>query len=481
MSRFSPKLTALFFVLNEEELRQLNLFIQSPLHNRHLKVQKLFELLRYVRSKRKEVPDNNWFFQRLFPNVAFDQKKLNHIVSYCQRSVLDFMAWHHWQSQKARTQLDLLQGLHQHRLESEFNRQAKTFEKQQAEQTLRNAHYHQLNYQFRVVSYAHTRSKGRNREFGLQEMVDSQDREFVAEKLKNAAILLSHQAVVKKEYNTGLLPAVLSHLEQRPEYLKVPAIAMYYHAYRALSNIELENDFAQLKKGLVAHATAFPKSELQDIYLLAINFCIRSWNLGKKRYMQDLFELYQNGLQAQVFIENGQLSRFTYNNIIIAGLKRKAFAWVYQFIYDYKDQLEEKHRESSFRYNLAKYYFDKGDYQEAMPLLLQWEYNDVLQNLNAKIMLAKMYYETDERESLEHALNSFQTYIYRKKILGYHRDIYLNFAQFLRKVLMVNPYDKKSIRQLKTSILEQKALTERDWLAQQLDTILAPPTTESPE
>ncbi|MEM1218185.1 MAG: hypothetical protein AAGH79_04710, partial [Bacteroidota bacterium] len=198
----------------------------------------------------------------------------------------------------------------------------------------------------------------------------------------------------------------------------------------------------------------------------------RSWNLGRKRYMQDLFELYQNGLQAQVFVENGQLSRFTYNNIIIAGLKRKAFDWVYQFIYDYKDQLEEKHRESSFRYNLAKYYFDKGDYQGAMPLLLQWEYNDVLQNLNAKIMLAKMYYETEERESLEHALNSFQTYIYRKKILGYHRDIYLNFAQFLRKVLMVNPYDKNSIGTLRTAIQEQKALTEREWLVQQLENML---------
>lgn len=474
MSKFSQKLAVLFFALSEEEIRQLSLFVRSPLHNRHEKVQELVELLRYVRNKRKEVPEAEWFFDRLYPDLAFDKKKLNHIVSYCQKTILDFLAWNQWKSQEAHVHLDLLKGLNQHRLDQEFTRQAKSFAKHQSEQSLRNANYHHLAYQFRLAHYTHTRSKGRNREFGLQEMVDAQDRVFIAEKLKNASILLSHQAVVKKEYDTGLLPALLEFLDQRPEFLRYPAISMYYHAYRALDNIELEEDFAQLKQGLVKHAQAFPTTELQDIYLLAINFCIRSWNHGKKRYMQELFELYQHGLAAKVFIENGQLSRFTYNNIIIAGLKQKAFDWVYQFIYDYKDLLQEKYRESSFRYNLAKYYFDKGDYQEAMPLLLQWEYNDVLQNLNAKIMLAKMYYETNERESLEHSLNSFQTYIYRKKILGYHREIYLNFLQFLRKVLTVNPYDKEAILALQEAIRQKKSLTERDWLILQLEQLLNP-------
>jgi hypothetical protein len=166
----------------------------------------------------------------------------------------------------------------------------------------------------------------------------------------------------------------------------------------------------------------FTHREQRDIYILTINYCIKKLNTGAEHFIREAFETYQKGLKKDVFIENEILSRWTYNNIIILGLKLKEFNWVESFIYDYKKYLDTSTREDSFSFNLAKFYFEKKDYETVMPLLIQTKYDDLLHNLGAKMMLVKMYYELKEFDALENLLESFKTYILRKRDIGYHKE-----------------------------------------------------------
>ena len=104
-----------------------------------------------------------------------------------------------------------------------------------------------------------------------------------------------------------------------------------------------------------------------------------------------------------------------------------------------------------------------------MQYLLRREYDDVLQNLAAKVMLCKIYYALGENDTLENQLDSIQIYLRRKKVLGYHRDNYLAIVRFLRKLLLHTPYDRDKTRQLQQLIAEAPVLTEREWLLRQLD------------
>jgi tetratricopeptide (TPR) repeat protein len=168
-----------------------------------------------------------------------------------------------------------------------------------------------------------------------------------------------------------------------------------------------------------------------------------------------------------VFLDNKIISRWTYNNIIVAGLLRKEFDWVKTFIYDYAECLPEKHREASFNYNLAKYYYEVGNYKEAMFLLQQMEYDDLLHTMGAKIILAKMYYELSEVESLDSLIKSAQAFIYRKKVLGYHKEVYLSIFGIFKKLMSINPHDKSALKQLENEISTTKQLPEKDWLLAQ--------------
>ena len=179
----------------------------------------------------------------------------------------------------------------------------------------------------------------------------------------------------------------------------------------------------------------------------------------------EAFELYKEGMELEVFIEKGILSRFTYNNVVISGLLLKEFQWVEAFIYDFKNYIEERFRESTFNYNLANLYFRKPDYPKAMELLQRVEFDDVMHNLNARRMLLKIYFESEEFDALDSHLTSFKNYIYRHKELGgSHRNSYLNLIKFTNKLLNVNLLDDFEFDKIKLEIEMTEPVAEKNWL-----------------
>jgi hypothetical protein len=143
-------------------------------------------------------------------------------------------------------------------------------------------------------------------------------------------------------------------------------------------------------------------------------------------------------------------------------------AWAADFLTDFKEKLPIKERENLFRYNLAHLHFRKNDYPKAMVLLRDVHLKEALQNLDARRMLMRMYYETGEYAALDSLLESFKTFIHRQKNLGYHRESYLNLVKFTRKLLQTDLRNQKATEKLRIEIEETTALTERDWLLVQL-------------
>jgi hypothetical protein len=181
--------------------------------------------------------------------------------------------------------------------------------------------------------------------------------------------------------------------------------------------------------------------------------------------MREVFEVYQMGLDSNVFIQNGIITPRSYSNIVMAGLKLNEFEWVGQFIEKYKDSLPEKHGDGFYNYNLARFHYAQKDYAAAMPLLLQMEYDDVLLTSLGKVLLAKMYFEQQEFESLSSLLSSFRIYIQRKKMPGSHHESHLNFIHFLGK-LMYKPL--AVTEKLRSDITETKIVAEKEWLLAQI-------------
>lgn len=462
------RLLEIFLCLNKKEVRELRKFVNSPFHNQREDVIQLFEYLsRYVRNSQHISLEKENIFRHLFPGEAFDEKKIRYTMSFLFKAVETFLAYQAFTADPFLSQKASLQAIRKKGANRLFDKAYAIALENLEKQTFRHQEYHLQQFQLQQEWYLFKSTQSRGAPLGLAASSHQLDQFFIANKLKHAALALTHQRVNQSHFIPDLLDAVMQQLENKT-YFESPAVLIYYHCLKLLLEEDALPYFTTLRSLIKKHHHQFPTRDLQDIYTFALNYCIKRLNAREGFFNREAFELYQEGLAQNVFFEYGMLSRFNYKNIVALGLGIEAYDWVANFIEQYKPFLDKTFRESTYCFNLALLHYKRQDYTEAMRLLQKVGADDVLNNLNARRMLVRIYFDQGQLEPLYSLLDSFQNYIYRKKELGYHRELYLNFIKFTRRLLQVDKYSPDQLQRLRTEIEETKNVAEKVWLLGQL-------------
>ncbi|MEI6409459.1 MAG: hypothetical protein WCR52_08755 [Bacteroidota bacterium] len=453
----------LFQKLSGVEKRELNNFLDSPFFNRRPELVRLWQFLPELDAT---APDRTFIFAQLFPDQTYDDVALRHAYSQLLQKIEWFLAYRRFDQQEAVPELALLATYREKKLDKHFYHSVQTAETRINRMNLGIEHQH-VRYRLEVEKYAFDENLRRGTAGNLQSLYDNFDHYLISAKMRQACLMLAHSAVVQVEYDYSFLPLLLNWLETTPKLLETPEIALYYFCYCALRDNQ-EADFQQLRTELERYRDQFDPTELTDVLLMAINFCIRQLNAGQRQYIREAFDLYRLGLARKLLTEGGVMSRFTYKNIVALGLALEEFAWTEQFIIDYQIVVESAYRESSYCYNLARMYFSRRDYARAMPLLARVDDSDFFLMLDARVMLLKMYYESGDWEPLQSLLVSVRTFLRRKKQIGYHRQHYLSLLKYTEQLLALPPGKTARRKALRSSIESDPAVLEKAWLLQWL-------------
>ena len=453
------KLNGIFQALDEAERRELNKFLRSPWFNHRADVLALYGFLLSMPddlSKQKA-------WESTYPGQPFDDANMRHCMSFLFQLIERFLVEKTTPLSAVEQKIHLAKTYRERGMERHF-KHAMQAARRMLDRLPENQQYYHSRHLFELEKYEYGKSFKRAADYDLHALGQAYDVQFMANKLKQSCLQLSHQAVIRVDYDAGLLPSVLAFLESS-EYLDIPAIAIYFYTYRALTEGS-EKDFQKLKKQLLSHQHQFPPAEMADVLLLAINFCIKKLNTGQEKYVREAFELYRMGLENGLLLQ-GHLSRFAYKNTVALGLRLGEFEWIEKFIPEYSPHLNLRYRKSYFTYNLARLAYFRKDFSQAMKLLVKVGSADLLLNIDARILLLKMYFELDEHDVLDAQLSSFRVFLNRKKVMGYHRDNYLTIIDLIKKLLYLNPNDRPAARQLLEEV-NASNVTEKEWLAKQL-------------
>ncbi|MCC6724910.1 MAG: hypothetical protein IT258_10400 [Saprospiraceae bacterium] len=461
------KLMEVMASFSKIELREILKFLRSPFFNQRNDVVLLFEYLAASMSDSTLSLDKVSVHKQVYQGQDYDEKQLRYTVSFLFQQLKSYLTQKEIMADPIQNQLLTIKALRKRSLQRVFESEWQQGKKALDAQLLRNSDTHFLQYNLYHEQLLHTLSKTRTAAPGFEEISKELSQFFIANILHQSCVALSYQTVSKLDFLPAILPHVLQHLAEH-DYSEVPAIQVYHCCFLMLKGVEPLANFQTLRNNIQRFQGHFPKSELKDIHLLALNFCIKKVNEGSIPFRKEAFELYKSGLDSGVFLEDKHLSRFTYKNIVAIGLGLNEFEWVKQFIESFKPFLEKKYRESTYNFNLALYHFKRAEYTEAMTLLQRVGTDDVLNNMNARRMLLRIYYDLGETEALQSLLDSFQTYIYRKKDLGYQRDLYLNLIRFTRKLLNIEPKDTTANQQLRQEIAATERVAEKEWLMEKL-------------
>lgn len=441
-------------------------FLCSPCHNRRPEVLSLYDYIESALNGEGGRLEKEKVWAALFPGKPFEDKQLRYLRSFLYRSVETFLIWQELERERTEAQLFLLRALRRRRLEKPF-RKALQRTRNWNDRDYLDSDQYELTFRVEQESYLFSAGGQRQGPSRLPHLNQTLDRAFLLRRLRQSCLLAAHRAIYQEEEDGGLLPVLLAYLPGSA-LLSDPLIGIYYYYLQAEREPENDDHYRSFRSKLLALDGRYAPVERRDALLLAINYGIRRFNQGDESFLREVFGLYQLGLESALLLDEGRLSRFAFKNIVGIGLRLLEFDWTETFIREFSSFLPKQLRDNYIHFSFSKLRFAQGRYDEAQLRLTQVEYDDLFLNLDAKIMLMKIYFEKQEYEALESHLASLYRFIRRRRKLGYHREAYLRIIRYARRLLTLNPYDPSAREELRREIRKEPALVERAWFLSKL-------------
>jgi hypothetical protein len=462
------QLVELLRTFDKKEVRDCRKWLRSPYHNQRQDVVDLFDYFFKGSNLQREAKlTKEKVFCVLFPKEPFDDAKIRQSMHFLLKALEEYLLYRETTKQGFATQLTLAKIYRERQLskpaQKSLHHAKNSFQKIQT----RNSAYYWQHFTFEQEAYLQYMSSNNNRYVyeNVQKLAEDLDKAYCIEQMRLACLRLSTIKSTKDKIHTSLIEKLsLSDID----YLEFDGIRLYYALYQLLTQPS-EIHFSQLKIEVEESLSLLDIDAVRELLLLVINYCARRVNAGERAYFAESLYFYKLLLQHHAFLDNGFFDPPNFKNIVSIGNLLKEFDWVEQFIHDYKQYLDDDHRENYTTFCLADLYYHKLDYKKAMRYLAAYEYDDILLNLNSRAMLTKMYYELNETIALEAHLESSRVYLRRKEgITDNYRNVYSNIFRYTQKLLHVNPYDKEKKQKLRTEI-ENAPLMNKKWFLEQLE------------
>ena len=454
----------LMISLNTSELRRSRQFLDLPEVNRRADVCALHDALVACR-KREQPPERMPVYAAIFGDeTAYDDQAFRLVQSYLYRCLERFLVWEEGNFDADTAEPLLLRAYRKRRLDRHLLRALKRQRSAAAKRPVDNA-------ETRLADHLRTRERatllaraGRARELNLQEVEDSLDLAFYAFKLRQACFTRSHESVFDVRYEPRLLPTILAATAHQT----TPAIAVYRTCYLALFEQPDDATFRAFRDQLRLHAAGFPAEESRSLYLLALNYCIRRINANDTPYLREALELYTTGLRSRVLLENGQISRFSFNNAIGIALRLDELDQAADLLEAYSDTLDPTYRQATEAFNRARLAFAQQRFEYASDQLRLVDAKDPIHAMNARILQLKIYFSTDDRYLFDQFLRTTRQFV-RRHTRSYHHRLWRDILRYLTKLYDLNPHDRRAKTDLRAAIIAEPQLMERRWLLKQLE------------
>ncbi len=454
----SSKLYSVLTYFNKYEQNRLRKYINSPYFNKNDAIIELFEILinhinKYQETNPAKEIEKEKIWDKLYPDKKYDDIRFRKLSSDLLKLTEGFLAQQVYEERPLSQATYFLDAIGKAKMTNLYSSAIRTARRLSNQQTVKPADYFYYQYQIERNYYDLTGAEFRkSARQNVEEIANNLDRFYLGEKLKYYCSVLSHQYFVSHKYELLFMDEIISHIRNM-NYDEVPQISIYYQIY--LTQIENDNEdhYYKLKELLEKHSQIFPIDEAMVIYEHALNYCLRKGNQGKRNFISELFDVYQDYLNKVVIIGDAELIPWHFKNIIAAATILKKYDWTEKFINDYKDKLPENQRDNAISFNLARLYFFQKKYDKVISLLQEVEYDDITYNIGSKALLVKTFFETDEIEILFSISDSFRVYLQRQRNIPVQRkQIYLNLIKFTKKLAKLIPGDKKGLDKIKKEI-----------------------------
>ncbi len=431
----NSKLIQSILALNNEEKRYLKRWILSDFVNKNEDISKLYKFIETRRAITERTVTKEKLHNYLYPNTEFNDLRIRHLIWQATDIVEDFIVYYLIQQKKEEKELLLANFYTERDLPRFANQHIENGLLLLENMKVRNASYFSFQHKFHTQFHQTNSKNNRSVDLKFQEIVDTRSNYFILETLKYACITHSIQKIASINIQNPMLESVI-HLIKNGNFSDCVPIQIYYQIY-LVTYFEDEAAFDLFLKEVKENCALFSMQDLKDLYLLAINFCVKKSNQNIEKYTVLTFEIYIYAIENKFLLENNEISRFSFTNVVSLGIKLNKLEETSLFIKKYAKLLATEYRQNTIDFNYSKLHFSKKEYEKALKILLTNEFKDTIWNLNAKFILLKIYFETKEINAFKIQLKAFKLFITRKSNVGYHQQYFENVVNSFKTLYRI--------------------------------------------
>ncbi len=431
--RMHQKLLELLQSLSPNQWRGLEKFLISPYFNENEKLCELLVCLRDCGVGNDPVPEQ--VFEVLYPGQTFQKQVIDRLSSLLFKQAEQFLAVERFLGNDFAQDLQLLEYYQQSLNDRLFQAKLRQLNKTQESQNIRGIEF--LRNQFAIenalTAWAGQRDQ-RTGDINLQQLNESQDRLFLAEKLRLLNNMISRSKVVQQEYELTWLEPLLDKLSGE-DLANWPLLDIYYAELLLQKTPSDRRHYEALKAKTNTYAGKIPPEELRGAFSVLENSAKKLFDMDT--YLGELFDLYTRQLELGLFFQNGNIHHSVLHNIVALALNLGRTEWAESFLeQNRKNILPLEFAEDIYLQNKAEVEYHRRNFGEAMKLLQQANPDDIYYKLKQKSLLAVIYFELREWDALDNFLNSFAKFIFdqQRKISADKVASYRQFLNAIRKL-----------------------------------------------
>ena len=175
-------------------------------------------------------------FRKVFSQEAFSDAKLRQSIHFLLKSIESYLITKELQEDTVQAKMALVSIYRKRKLTKAFQKIINEVQDLQEKASFQNEQFFRNEYLIQQEQYLFLEGqRKRNIPMNLQEVSDALDTTFLADKLRQACLMLAHQKVYKTEYKIGLFQEIMQYIEDKG-YLNIPAISVYYYGYKAITD-----------------------------------------------------------------------------------------------------------------------------------------------------------------------------------------------------------------------------------------------------
>lgn len=494
----SQNLIKILSRLSKKEMKEVEIFINTSLHNTNTSVCTLFQVLKPFYPKFKiESKDLENIYQSLYPNATNWMKdpkiasRYRSLSSKLSGYLKDFLAFKEYQQDKVAQKKYLLTALGKKDLSQIFNQTLEKTELQWTTAEHKNEETYLHLALLKQQQFYHPIFLNEAKFKSLLPVIEQSAHYLLLYnalyELKLRAEQLNSGKIYSKESSIRSIEEILLPIKGFSEIQDI-LFQLYIDLNQLLeeeSNLHL---FHRLFQKFCTHFEQIDIIEQRSIIHKLTNYCIRRSKLDTT-FRQNALDLYKFSLKHKLLFFNKHINYLVFNNIVVVSCMLGRFKWAHHFITTYHHQIgPTKIKEDITRLSWAFWNLYQHNY-EAVIEKLQKPFNisNIVLNLLARSMHLRALYEVwqknntfmDLEETYEKVRKnsySFSKYILRKKTLTTNvQERYTNLVYFIQKLIILKLQKYQTgIHPDTTPIfkeLKEKSVVEKKWVEKKLHTL----------